>query len=107
MLMPLNRIAAEIQIEETEAHRVAIYGNLQRRAGFYDDRDFLRAYVKILHERLRSHGPSETHDYEPRLPRWTNDPKKRVRRATRKRTFKTPWEGPTRRKIRTDGKSRD
>jgi hypothetical protein len=35
MLMPLKKIAQEIGVQESEAHRLAIYAGLRRESGCY------------------------------------------------------------------------
>jgi hypothetical protein len=52
MLMPLNKIADEIGVQESEARRLAIYAGLRRERGCYHDRECLRIYINFLHERL-------------------------------------------------------
>jgi len=44
MLMPLNKIAEEIGVPESEAARLAIYFGVPRRSGLYEERKFLLAH---------------------------------------------------------------
>jgi hypothetical protein len=90
MLMPLNKIAREIGVEESEARRLAIYAGLRRESGCYDDREFFKSYITQLHEKLYGTAAAET-----RLAEKPSERKKTVRGhlAGRKRA-NTPWAGP-------------
>ena len=53
MLQPLNKIAQEIGLAESDAQRVVTYhAGLRRIGGQYDDRQFFLLYIKYLHEKL-------------------------------------------------------
>lgn len=52
MLLPLNKIAETLQIDETEAMNFAIYFGVPRRGGLYDEREFMLAHIKHLRERI-------------------------------------------------------
>jgi len=52
MLLPLNKLAAMLQIDETEALNFAIYFGVPRRGGLYDEREFLLAHIKFLREKI-------------------------------------------------------
>jgi hypothetical protein len=89
MLMPLNKIAEEIGVQESEAIRLATYAGLRReRGGYYDDGQFLRIYVKFLHEKLYSFAAVEpTVDEKPKKSA------RRVRVAAKHKRATTPWAG--------------
>ena len=52
MLLPLQKIAQTLQIDETEALNFAIYFGVPRRHGLYDEREFMLAHIKHLRERI-------------------------------------------------------
>jgi hypothetical protein len=52
MLLPLNKIAAMLQIDESEALNFAVYFGVPRRHGLYDEREFMLAHIKFLREKI-------------------------------------------------------
>jgi hypothetical protein len=68
MLLPLNKIAALLQIDETEALNFAVYFGVPRRHGLYDEREFMLAHIKHLRERIFGVVAVESATTEPPSP---------------------------------------
>jgi hypothetical protein len=90
MLLPLNKIAETLQIDESEALNFAVYFGVPRRHGLYDEREFLLAYIKFLREKIFGVAAVQTATTAPpkiSAPRARLIPRKKIPRP------KTPWCG--------------
>ncbi len=90
MLLPLNKIAETLQIDETEVLNFAIYFGVPRRGGLYDEREFMLAHIKHLRERIFGVVGVERATAET-----TKTKPLRARLITRKKRPRsnTPWSG--------------
>jgi hypothetical protein len=51
-LKSLKELSEEIGVPENDLRRIVIYAGLKCRAGLYVEREFLRVYIRYLHEKL-------------------------------------------------------
>jgi hypothetical protein len=51
-LKSLKQMADEIGVDEYDLSRITIYSGIRRRGGLYDEPEFLRMYIRYLHEKL-------------------------------------------------------
>jgi hypothetical protein len=90
VLLPLNKLAEEIQIAESEALNFVTYFGVRRRNGLYDEREFLLAHIKHLRERIFGVVGVERATSKPAK---TKPPRARLITRKKRASANTPWAG--------------
>ena len=89
----LKEIAEDIGVNENDLSRITIYSGIQRRGGLYEEPEFLKMYIRYLHEKLFGFAAVQSATTEP--PRISTPRARLINRTKRPRPI-TPWSGATR-----------